>query len=41
VKILAQTIFGMGKQTVSFAKKGSPYAESFVQEYIANQKQKE
>jgi len=31
----------MRRQTVMFAKKGSPQAEAFVQEYIASQKQNE
>jgi hypothetical protein len=36
-----QSMLEMRRQTVMFAKKGSPQAESFVQEYIANQKQNE
>jgi len=36
-----QSMLEMRRQTVIFAKKGSPQAEAFVQEYIANQKQNE
>lgn len=36
-----QSMLEMRRQTVMFAKKGSPQAEAFVQEYIANQKQNE
>ncbi len=36
-----QSMLEMRRQTVMFAKKGSPQAEAFVQEYIASQKQNE
>lgn len=36
-----QSMLEMRRQTVMFAKKGSPQAEAFVQEYMANQKQNE